>query len=75
MLICTLDPSLCFTPYFRTQHFYQNRHFKSKASVALNPLVSLLAVSLRVAAENVVTDRQTDGRTDGMRMLSIVGRA
>ena len=30
----------------------------------MNQLVSLFVVTLRVVAENVVTDRQTDGRTE-----------
>ena len=46
------------------QHFTKKRYFKNKASVALNPLISLIGRLLRVAAENVVTDRQTDRQND-----------
>ena len=41
-------------------HFYENRHFKNKAGVDLNWLVLLFTCLLRVVAENVVTDGQTD---------------
>ena len=36
---------------FRTQYYYETCHFKNQASVALNLLVSLFVVSLRVVAE------------------------
>ena len=63
MLICILALSLCFHAItFERSIFTKNAIFLNKASVALNPLVSLFG---RLVARSVVTDRQTDGRTDG----------
>ena len=48
---------------FRTRHFYENRHFKNEASVALNPLV--LLVYLFVARGGKKRgNRRTDGQSD-----------
>ena len=46
------------------QYFYENRHFKNQASVALNPLVSLFG-RLVARSGRKRGNRQTDGRTDG----------
>ena len=55
----------CFSRHnFRTQHFYQNRYFLNKASVALNQLVSLfgrlVARSRRKRGNRQRTDRITN---------------
>ena len=48
-----------------TQHFYKKRYFKNKASVALNPLVSVIG-RLVACSGRKRGNRQTDGRMDGM---------
>ena len=47
------------------QYFYENHHFK-KSSLCKNEPVSIaiFVVLSRMVAENVVTDRPTDGRND-----------
>ena len=40
-----------------TPFLQKKRYFKNKASVALNPIVSLIGLLLLVAAENVITDK------------------
>ena len=70
MLISILACSLGFHAItFERSNFYENRHFKNQASVVLNSLPGgwyrFLAAFLHVVAENVVTDRQTNGRKDG----------
>ena len=44
------------------QYFYENRHFKNQASVALNPLVSLFGHFITYSPR-IVIDRQTDTHT------------
>ena len=60
----------CFSRHnFRTQHFYQNRYLKNKASATLNPLVSLFGRLVARSGRkrgNRQTDGRKEGRTDGM---------
>ena len=55
---------------FRTQYYYETCHLKNQASVALNLLVSLFVVSLRVVAEHVIIDRQTETDTDKASLIN-----
>ena len=46
------------------QHFYENRHFKNEANVALNSLVLQFGQSVAGGGRKH-GNRQTDGRTEG----------
>ena len=54
----------CFSRHnFRTQHFYRNRYFKNKASVALNPLVSLFGRLVACSGRKRGNNRRTEWQT------------
>ena len=64
MLICILASSL------------SNATFKNKASVALNPFVSLIGrLVARSGKKNVVTDRQTDRQNDKTTTVTLAAHA
>ena len=73
MLICILASSLCFT-HFLTQHFYKKCHFKNKASMALNPLVTLIG-RLLARSGRKRGNRQTDGRNDKTTTVTLAVHA
>ena len=60
------------------RHFYENRHFKNEACVALNQLVSLFYLFVARGGRkrgNRRTDRQTDGQTDKPSTVTLAAHA
>ena len=78
MLICILAFHFVLRQNFLTQHFYKKRYFINKASVALNPLVSLIGrLVLRSGRKrgNRQTDRQTDRQYDKTTTVTLAAHA
>ena len=75
MLICILAPSLCFTPKLSKSEFFEkNLYFENKASVALNPLVSLIG-RLVARSGRKSGNRRTDGRNDKTTTVTLAAHA